>query len=91
MTTDEYLAVQRGNPALVGVYAIATLLGVVGIIAWIALGMVASSVEGKHALDPEARFGAAGRSVIAACAGYGLGGMSASYANGSRSRGGCCT
>jgi asparagine N-glycosylation enzyme membrane subunit Stt3 len=68
---------------LVGVYAVATVLGVLGIIVWVILGMVATAVAGKESLDPEGRFGLAGRSVVAALAGFGLGGMSASYAGGS--------
>lgn len=65
---------------MVAIYAIATVLGLIGIIAWVALGMVASAVPGKEALEPESRFGAVGRTTIAAVAGFGLGGMSASYA-----------
>lgn len=65
---------------MVAVYAIATLLGVIGIIVWVILGMVATAVPGKESLDPEARFGVTGRDVVAGLAGIGLGGMSASYA-----------
>jgi hypothetical protein len=65
---------------LVAAYAIATILGVIGIIAWVALGLIATSVPGKEAADPETRFGLAGRSVVAVFIGFGLGGMSASYA-----------
>lgn len=68
---------------MVAVYAIATLLGVVGIIAWVALGMVATAVPGKQSLDPEIRYGYRGRAVVAGVAGFGLAGMSASYAGGS--------
>lgn len=65
---------------MVAVYAIATILGVIGIISWVALGMVAETVAGKESLDPEARFGATGRGVVGGVVGFGLGGMSASYA-----------
>lgn len=65
---------------MVAVYAIATLLGVIGIIVWVILGMVATAVPGKESLDPETRFGVTGRDVVAGLAGIGLGGMSASYA-----------
>jgi uncharacterized membrane protein YeaQ/YmgE (transglycosylase-associated protein family) len=68
---------------LVAVYAVATILGVVAIIAWVTLGMVATAVAGKETLDPESRFGVLGRSVVAAVSGFGLAGMSASYAGGS--------
>jgi hypothetical protein len=64
---------------LVAVYAIATLLGVIGIIGWVVLGMVATAVPGKEALDPDTRFGVTGRDVVAGLTGIGLGGMSASY------------
>lgn len=67
---------------MVAVYAIATALGVVGIIAWVTLGMVATAVPGKSSLDPELRYGYPGRSVVAGVTGFGLAGMSASYAGG---------
>ena len=65
---------------MVAVYAVATVLGVLAIIAWVTLGMVATAVAGKESLDPEVKFGAAGRGIVAGVAGFGLGGMSASYA-----------
>ena len=60
-------------------YAVCTVLGVVGIFGWLTLGMAASAWEGKDHLDPETRFGARGRYLVAAVAGFGLGGMSASF------------
>lgn len=65
---------------MIAVYAIATVLGVIAIVTWVVLGMIADAVVGKESLDPDTRFGAAGRGVVAAVAGFGLGGMSASYA-----------
>ncbi len=65
---------------MVAVYAIATILGVIGIIAWVTLGMISTAVSHAQRLDPETRFGLAGRSVVAGTIGFGLGGMSASYA-----------
>ena len=41
--------------------------------------MAATAWEGKDHLDPERRFGARGRDVVAATLGFGLGGMSASF------------
>lgn len=64
---------------MVPVYAICTALGVIGIIGWITAGMTATAVEGKDHLDPEVRFGFAGRAVVAAVTGFGLAGMSASF------------
>ena len=64
---------------MVPVYAISTVLGVLGIIGWITAGMAASAVAGKDYLDPEVKFGFAGRAVVAAVAGFGLAGMSASF------------
>jgi hypothetical protein len=65
---------------LIPVYAICVLLGSVGALAWVYLGMTASAVEGKAALDPETRYGFAGRATVAGVLGFGLGGMSASFA-----------
>jgi hypothetical protein len=65
---------------LVAVYAICTVLGVVGILTWVTLGMVASSWTGKDHLDPEARYGEPGRIAVSAVTGLGLGGMSTSFA-----------
>lgn len=42
--------------------------------------MAATAWEDKDHLDPERRFGERGRDVVAATLGFGLGGMSASFA-----------
>ena len=65
---------------MIPVYAISVVLGAVGVLVWIFLGVTSSSVKGKADLDPEERFGTIGRSVVAAVVGFGLGGMSASFA-----------
>ena len=65
---------------MVPLYAICTALGVIALIAWVTLGMAATAWEGKEHLDPELRFGQTGRDVVAAILGFGLGGMSASFA-----------
>lgn len=65
---------------MIPVYAIFVVLGFLGVLGWIYLGITASSVDGKEALDPEARYGAVGRYIVAGVLGFGLGGMSASFA-----------
>lgn len=65
---------------MIPVYAIGILLGAIALIAWIATGLVAGDVTGKAHLDPETRYGSAGRYVVAGVLGFGLGGMSASFA-----------
>lgn len=47
---------------------------------WVAAVAVSEMVAGWSHLDPERRFGRRGRLVVAGLAGFGLGGMSASYA-----------
>lgn len=64
---------------MIPVYAVAVVLGFLGALAWVTLGLTAAAVEGKDDLDPEARYGSAGRYVVAGVLGFGLGGMSASY------------
>ena len=65
---------------MVPVYAVVLILGVMALLAWLVLGLTASSVDGKEGWDPEERFGPRGRSVVAGIVGFGLGGMSASFA-----------
>ena len=60
--------------------AVLTVLGFLGVLVWTYLGITSSAVEGKQDLDPEARYGANGRRVVAGVLGFGLGGMSASFA-----------
>ncbi len=65
---------------MIPVYAVAVVLGVVALLAWLVMGLAATSVDGKEAWDPEVRFGIPGRQVVAGVLGFGLGGMSASFA-----------
>jgi hypothetical protein len=65
---------------MIGVYAIAVVVGLVGILFWVGLGVVATAVDGWKTLDLEERYGARGRAVVAGVTGFGMGGMSASYA-----------
>jgi hypothetical protein len=70
---------QRGDPTVIPVYAICVVLGVVAVITWVFVGLTSSAVAGKSHLEPEARFGEAGRMTISGVLGFGLGGMSASF------------
>ncbi|MCP4967796.1 MAG: hypothetical protein GY926_21500 [bacterium] len=64
---------------MIAIYAVCIVLGVIGILGWLVLGLLSSSLDDKEHLEPEERFGSVGRSVIAGVAGFGLAGMSASF------------
>ncbi len=64
---------------MIAVYAVAIVLGVVGILAWVTMGLAATSMHDMSRLDPEERFGDRGRYIVAAVMGFGMGGMSASF------------
>jgi len=57
------------------------LIGVLGLLVWVAATGVAHSVDGWDGVDPETRFGRVGRSILAAFLGFGMAGISASYAD----------
>ncbi len=59
------------------VYAIVLIVGVIGLLVWVAMTAVGETVEGWRGVDPEARFGVRGRFALAAALGFGLAGMSA--------------
>lgn len=65
---------------MIALYAICIVLGVAGIFYWVITGLMASSLHGKAHLEPEQRFGTRGQYLIAGLSGFGLGGMSASFA-----------
>lgn len=65
---------------MVPVYAVALIAGIVALVGWIFAHAIAANVE-RARLDPERRFGVAGRRAVAGLCGFGLGGMSASYAS----------
>jgi len=65
---------------MVPIYALATTIGVVALLAWIGLTVFANTVAGSEERDPERRFGPTGRLVVAAVFGFGMAGMSASFA-----------
>ena len=50
------------------------------LVGWIVAVTVAGSVPGWGRLDPDDRFGVAGRRVVGAVLGFGIAGLSASYA-----------
>ena len=62
------------------VFAIVLLAGILGLLVWVALTAVADTVEGWTRVDPEALFGSRGRFGLAAALGFGLAGMSATFA-----------
>lgn len=64
---------------MVWVYAVALAAGIVLLLAWIAAAAVAAWVDGWEFADPEQRFGARGRFVVAGSIGFGMAGMSATY------------
>lgn len=61
-------------------YAITLIFGLIALLLWVAATAVAASVEGWSFVDPEDRFGASGRMVVASLVGFGMAGMSASFA-----------
>lgn len=65
---------------MTAIYAIVLTAGFIGLVAWIVAVALSASVEGKSGLDPETRFGGRGRMAIAAAVGFGMGGMSATFA-----------
>lgn len=64
---------------MVPVYAIALFAGFLVLLAWIVGVAVGTWVDGWEGVDPEARFGAAGRSIVAGVVGFGMAGMSSSF------------
>lgn len=65
---------------MIPVYAVVLVLGVAALLVWLVMAATASSVDDKQEWNPEERFGPTGRNVVAGLLGFGLGGMSASFA-----------
>lgn len=63
---------------MIKVYAVVLVVGIVALIAWIFLTVLAGNLD-RPRLDPEHRFGILGRRVVAASVGFGMAGMSAEY------------
>ncbi len=55
-------------------------IGFALLVLWVVASSVAGSVEGREDVDPERRFGPTGRFVVAALVGFGMAGLSASFA-----------
>jgi hypothetical protein len=62
------------------VYAVVLIAGFVALLGWVALTAVGATVDGWNRADPETRFGPRGRFGIAGALGFGLAGMSATFA-----------
>ena len=62
------------------VYGISLAVGFVALLAWVAAVFASGSVDGWESFDLERRFGVIGRRVVAAVLGFGMAGLSASYA-----------
>ena len=65
---------------MTAVYAVALVAGFILILLWVAAVAVAESVPGWEGVDPERKVGRRGRLAIAGLIGFGLGGMSATFA-----------
>jgi hypothetical protein len=65
---------------MVWVYAFVLVAGVLMALAWLVAVAVGAWVEGWEFADPERRFGPNGRSVVAGFVGFGMAGMSATFA-----------
>lgn len=64
---------------MTALYGIILLVGFALMLAWLVLTAIASSVEGWGRVDPELRWGATGRSVVAGLIGFGMAGISVLY------------
>ena len=62
------------------VFGLALGLGIIMLLAWIVAAAVAATVDGWDNVDPDVRFGLAGRRIVAAVFGFGMAGLSAAYA-----------
>ena len=62
------------------VYAVVLAVGFVALLIWIAQTAIADTVSGWDRIDPEVRFGSRGRYAVGAAIGFGLAGMSATFA-----------
>lgn len=60
-------------------YGSILLVGLVAMTVWIVASAIAGSVEGWEHIDPDKRFGATGRFVVAGTVGFGMAGISMLY------------
>lgn len=63
---------------MIKVYAVVLALGILALITWIFLNVLAGNLR-RPSLDPEERLGIRGRRVVAGAVGLGMAGMSAEY------------
>lgn len=61
-------------------FAAALAVGGIGIIAWIVVTAASSTEEGTTRADPEGRWGRTARVLVAGVFGFGMAGLSATYA-----------
>ncbi|NIS32955.1 MAG: hypothetical protein GWN73_12640, partial [Actinobacteria bacterium] len=64
---------------MVALYSVVLLAGLVAVAGWLVAGTLAANLDSR-VTDPAVRFGSRGRDVANALLGFGLGGMSSSYA-----------
>lgn len=65
---------------MTALYGVPLLIGFLVMVAWISATAVAATVTGWENVDPELRFGRAGRFALAGTIGFGMAGMSTLYA-----------
>ena len=65
---------------MTGLYAVTLVAGFVALLAWVAMSVVAANVDGWDRYDPDRRVGPWGRRVVAGLVGFGMAGLSATYA-----------
>ena len=61
-------------------FAVALVVGFLALIAWVSMSIVAANVTGWERFDPDRRLGPWGRRGIAGLIGFGMAGLSATYA-----------
>ena len=65
---------------MTALFGIPLLIGFILMLMWVGATAVAATVDGWEGVDPDLRFGRAGRFVLAGMIGFGMAGISALYA-----------
>lgn len=65
---------------MVWVYGFVLAAGFLMLLAWIVAAAIGAWVDGWEFADPERRYGSTGRSIVAGAFGFGMAGMSATFA-----------
>ncbi len=65
---------------MTALYAVTLVVGIAALTAWVLFAAIGASVAGWARVDPESRLGILTRLVVAGLFGFGLGGMSATFA-----------